>query len=58
MILILASNTNQHSAEYQQLTSFLAGLEGISTRVHPDRNIFDRQHQGAGCQGYAGIALC
>lgn len=39
MILILASNTEQQSAEYQQLTSFLAGLEGISTRVHTERGI-------------------
>lgn len=37
MILILASNTEPQSADYQQLTTFLAGLEGISTRVHTER---------------------
>ena len=37
MILILASNTDPQSADYQQLTTFLAGLEGINTRVHTER---------------------
>ena len=39
MILILATNTDQQSAEYKQLTVFLAGLEGIKTRVHVERGI-------------------
>ena len=36
MILILASNTDQQGAAYKQLTNFLAGLEGIKTRVHTE----------------------
>ena len=39
MILILASNTDTQSASYQQLTNFLAGLEGIKTRVHTERGV-------------------
>ena len=37
MILILASDTDQQSEGYRQLTTFLAGLEGIQTRVHTER---------------------
>jgi 3-deoxy-7-phosphoheptulonate synthase len=37
MILILATNTDQQGAAYQQLTTFLAGLEGIKTRTHVER---------------------
>ena len=37
MILILASNTDTQGAEYKQLTTFLASLEGINTRVHTER---------------------
>ncbi|MBI4938066.1 MAG: 3-deoxy-7-phosphoheptulonate synthase [Nitrosomonadales bacterium] len=36
MILILSSNTDPQSAEYRQLTSHLAGLQGIRTRVHTE----------------------
>ena len=37
MILILSSNTNPQSTEYQQLMSHLATLQGIKTRVHVER---------------------
>ncbi len=39
MILILASNTDTQSASYKQLANFLAGLEGIKTRVHTERGV-------------------
>jgi 3-deoxy-7-phosphoheptulonate synthase len=39
MILILNSNTDQQSADYQQLTAYLAGLPGIQTRVHIERGV-------------------
>lgn len=37
MILILASNTDQQSAEFRQLMNHLAGLQGIQARVHTER---------------------
>ncbi len=37
MILILSSNTDPQSAEYQQLMTHLGGLAGIRTRVHVER---------------------
>ncbi len=37
MILILESNTSQQDEDYKQLVTFLAGLEGIQTRVHIER---------------------
>ena len=37
MILILSSNTNQKSAEYQQLIENLTGLVGVQMRVHVER---------------------
>lgn len=37
MILILSSNTNQQSGDYQQLIAYLAGLMGVQTRVHVER---------------------
>jgi 3-deoxy-7-phosphoheptulonate synthase len=37
MILILNSNTNEQSQEYQQLLAHLATLPGIQTRVHVER---------------------
>jgi 3-deoxy-7-phosphoheptulonate synthase len=37
MILILTSNTDPQSADYQQLMAHLAGLPGIQTRVHIER---------------------
>jgi len=39
MILILSSNANPDDAEYRQLTARLAGLPGISTRVHVERGV-------------------
>jgi len=37
MILILSSNVNEQSGEYQQLLAHLATLPGIQTRVHLER---------------------
>jgi 3-deoxy-7-phosphoheptulonate synthase len=37
MILILSSNVNEQSSEYQQLLAHLATLPGIQTRVHLER---------------------
>ena len=37
MILILSSNTNQQSGDYQQLIAYLAGLMGVQMRVHVER---------------------
>lgn len=37
MILILSSNTDPDSAEYQQLIGHLSGLPSIRTRVHVER---------------------
>jgi 3-deoxy-7-phosphoheptulonate synthase len=37
MILILASNVDEQSADYQQLLAQLAALPGIQTRVHVER---------------------
>lgn len=37
MILILSSNAKPEDAEYRQLTSRLAALPGITTRVHVER---------------------
>ena len=37
MILLLSSNTDQQGADYGQLTAHLAGLPGITTRVHVER---------------------
>ncbi|MCE9551545.1 MAG: 3-deoxy-7-phosphoheptulonate synthase, partial [Betaproteobacteria bacterium] len=37
MILILSSNTNQQSGDYQQLIAYLAGLIGVQMRVHVER---------------------
>ena len=37
MILILSSNTDPQGADYRQLTTYLAGLPGIKTRVHVER---------------------
>jgi len=37
MILILNSNVGEHSPEYKQLLTHLAGLPGIQTRVHLER---------------------
>jgi 3-deoxy-7-phosphoheptulonate synthase len=37
MILILSSNINEQSSEYQQLLAHLATLPGIQTRVHMER---------------------
>lgn len=37
MILILSSNADPDDAEYRQLAARLAGLPGISTRVHVER---------------------
>ena len=34
MILILSSNTDQQSPEFRQLMSHLAGLQGITSRIH------------------------
>ena len=39
MILILSSNTDQQGADYRQLTTYLAGLPGIQTRVHVERGV-------------------
>jgi 3-deoxy-7-phosphoheptulonate synthase len=37
MILILTSNTDQNSAEFQRLMNHLAALPGITTRIHNER---------------------
>ncbi|CAH1385749.1 3-deoxy-7-phosphoheptulonate synthase [Candidatus Nitrotoga sp. M5] len=37
MILILSSDTNQQSEEYQQLIAHLTKLEGVKMRVHVER---------------------
>ena len=36
MILILSSNTEQQSPEFQQLMSHLAGFQGITSRIHTE----------------------
>ena len=37
MILILSSNINEKSAEYQQLMAHLASMPGIQSRIHVER---------------------
>ena len=37
MILILSSNANEKTQEYQQLLSHLSAMQGIQTRVHVER---------------------
>jgi 3-deoxy-7-phosphoheptulonate synthase len=39
MILILTSNTDQQGAEFHQLMSRLAALQGIRTRVHTEHGV-------------------